>query len=119
MYYSAPAISIDHGIKTISKYHYIHNDRTRLHAITQSTAHGKKESSVTVTSSTPNPVPLSCPEICNRCCRNYIGHTSLQKDGHCRDVPRNSMKETGQTSRELPKSPPTSRKLPFYAVYPN
>ena len=27
--------------------------------------------------------------------------------------------DSGQTSPELPKSPPTSRKLPFYAVYPN
>ena len=28
-------------------------------------------------------------------------------------------KDSGKTSSELPRSPPTSRKLPTYAVYPN
>ena len=50
MYPSASAIPIDHGIKTISKYKYIHDKRTRPYAI-------NTKYYPVVTSSTPNPAP--------------------------------------------------------------
>ena len=117
MYPSAPAIPIDHGIKTTNKYQYIHSSKTRAHATTKCTVHGKKKSGVTVTSSTPNPAPyICCPEICNRCSRNNISLTSLQKDVHCRSIQKDCSeiaqweKDTGETSPELPRSLSTSRK---------
>ena len=52
----------------------------------QSTAHGKKvrcDSHLIYTQSCPY---ICCPEICDRCSRNYISHTSLQENVHCRSI---------------------------------
>ena len=91
----------------------------------QSTAHSKKESSVAVTSSTPNPVSTSVVQRYVTDAAEIISATSAYRKMFIAEVFRKCNenaqweKKFGKTSPELPKSPPVSRRLPAYAVYPN
>ena len=91
----------------------------------QSIAHDKKESGVTVTSSTPNPVPTSVTQRYVTDAAEIISATPAYRKmfiaeefRKCNEIAQWE-KESGKTSPELPKSPPTSRRLPAYAIHPN
>ena len=126
LYPSAPITPVDHGIQTIHKYYYIHNSKTRSHAISTnycSWQEGAKfKTHLIYTQSCPY---ICCPEICDRCSSHNIILTSNQEEvladlfKKCNEVAKWE-EETGKRSPDLPtgSSSPTSR-LPTYVSYPN
>ena len=91
----------------------------------QSTAHGKKESGVTITSSIPNPAPTSVVQRYVTDAAEIISASPAYRRMFITEVFRKCNeiaqweKDTGKTSSELPRSPPPSRRLPNYVFYQN
>ena len=91
----------------------------------QSTAHGKKELGVKVTSSTPNPVPTSVVERYVTDAAEIISATPAYRKMFIAEYSGNAMKllngkkNLKKISPGLPGSLSISRKLPACAVYPN
>ena len=142
MYPSAPTTPVDviistnninHGIKTIHKYCYIHNNQTMIPChLHNSTAPGKMKSDVKHSSSTPNPAPTSILQKYVTDAAQIISSSPTTRKMFLAEVFKKCNEiakweeETGKRSPDFPRKSLSdgdpdhpSRKLPLFVSYPN